>query len=308
MKSIVKDLVSNDQMINMTASVLMISQRMYALARLALQKELAKEGYKWEDGVEEFIMQAMKAQSVKPFNRKQVLDGITQTCLPFLTEDVSKELEDQKYEELKKINDNEPIDLDGVLLRLPKLLRGNVAIYYGTKDCCHQLIQKIATKVTENHASEDDTVRKNCLMRLSAMDLGRFIRDRGTRPRSLQIGRNAWHDLATSRATFERFFNKQCESMHAKRCDVLIIEHLPDLACSHLSTDRVNASPAAVADAIEKSLKLLSRWCQQHKVAAFVTINQDKLPLLPRYQHPERLEQLLTTYPGYTYIEGELKT
>jgi len=69
----VAKLVAEDPQINMACAVLVNSRRLYAMARLALNRDMAKLGYKWEDGSEELILLSMGEMAAAKFQREEVL-------------------------------------------------------------------------------------------------------------------------------------------------------------------------------------------------------------------------------------------
>lgn len=311
-KEVTSKLLKQDSGVNLAAAVMLNSQRMYALARLALQKELAAEGYQWSDGVEEFVIQAMKHRATQPYQRNQVLEAVTNVCLPFLAEDVEKELQDQRYVELKQLNDKEPIHIGDHVIGCdyPQLYRGNVVLYYATGHCCERvtssLMRELAPLVLAEDEEETESKRKQCVLYFSGLTLGKFVTDRKQRPRMMRVGINNWHGLGMRRAEFEKFLHNRKEQMHAKRIDVLIVDHVPSLMNPSLVATA--ADHAEVEAAIEAALKLLARWSYANKTAVVVTLDENQLPCLPRFRLSKRLESLLTSNSNYTLIHGEQYT
>jgi len=73
----VSKLVAEDPQINMACAVLVNSRRLYAMARLALNRDMDKLGYKWEDGSEELILLSMGEMASGKFQREEVLPVVT---------------------------------------------------------------------------------------------------------------------------------------------------------------------------------------------------------------------------------------
>lgn len=81
----VSKLVAEDPQINMACAVLVNSRRLYAMARLALNRDMDKLGYKWEDGSEELILLSMGEMASAKFQREEVLP-VVKNHIPLFVE------------------------------------------------------------------------------------------------------------------------------------------------------------------------------------------------------------------------------
>lgn len=95
-KTRVMSLLQTDKDVNRLCSVLINSKRLYALARLALQRNLAAEGISWASGDEEFIIKAMSNRSEVPFTRTEVFDALKSQVMSFMLDEIQAEAEADK--------------------------------------------------------------------------------------------------------------------------------------------------------------------------------------------------------------------
>jgi len=88
----------------MACAVLVNSRRLYAMARLALNRDMDKLGYKWEDGSEELILLSMGEMASGKFQREEVLPVVTNHIPLFVETEI--ELYTEPSEEEPEIADD----------------------------------------------------------------------------------------------------------------------------------------------------------------------------------------------------------
>ena len=94
----VSKLVAEDPQINMACAVLVNSRRLYAMARLALNRDMDKLGYKWEDGSEELILLSMGEMASAKFQREEVLPVVTNHIPLFVETEIAMYAEPSEEE------------------------------------------------------------------------------------------------------------------------------------------------------------------------------------------------------------------
>ena len=278
-KARVKSLVGEDENFNLCLSVMITSQQLYALARYTLQQECKKEGIVWEDGVEETIIKASNEHSTKPISRTAVLESIQRTVLKFLTEEVGKQVEDERAEQMranaeaheKRMESTVTVLVDAPILQAHKV---------------HTLERGGKSLIVHGYLKESQTAVANCVgpadfgsnsVGLTVLHLvPQPIRDKATPKEQTQkwvnVGSNRWTGLAASPSSFAKVLEPFVKRLHGDQCDVILVSNLELLA------DRNGLAGRSRVRMADNALRVLRRWAGEQGaviVAALPMFDED---------------------------------
>jgi hypothetical protein len=136
-----RELVSRDATVNQVATVLIAARRVYSLARLRLHQILTEqEGHKWEDGIEECLVQAMANEADKEFTVEDLVGRVNGSVTPFVIEELHMAQEAARTKALMADQEQEQarlarkIPLTLINSGVTEVERGQVHIFCGPRE------------------------------------------------------------------------------------------------------------------------------------------------------------------------------
>ena len=252
--------VTKDPEINRISAVVIASRQLYSLARLALTRELIKEGHEWSDGVEEYIIQAMVAQANEPFSRDKVLQATQGQILPFLVDDVEREIEETNTDELEFQRLAEAHRADSVVpITSYGIRRSESQVLVGPTTCITERIDEYLVNL--NNSNEGDENHPCVVLHLVSYNIPDNIMLKEDQL-VIEIGLHKWVGCTNSPAKLRDLFAKYLKSALNEQCDLLLVDDLVQTytAGSH----SLDASGARRA---EKGHKALKKWAKSAKAA-----------------------------------------
>lgn len=260
-------LAAEDEAINMAMTVMIIAPQIYQLARLSLQQELLKEGYSWEDGLEEAIIKLCGNYANQRISRQEVFDKARTSVLKFLTEDLSKQYADEQAERARQRAELHARRLSQpVVLQCGEQCRGAVVVVYGDEDNVKARCQQELSEITSGWNGPDASARQT-IIRLSTANRPQTLvpADKAGTLHNLQVGANQWMGIANSSSKCHEQLNGWASVLLDMQCDVLYAED-----GRYLHTG--GAAGRNLLLQLEDGLKRMRRWAQEAKAVLLVAV------------------------------------
>jgi len=243
--------VQSDEQINRIGAVIISSRQIYALARLALTRELAERGHCWQDGVEEYILQAMINQSNVQFSRDRTLQSVQSSLLPFLVDEIHaehkavlrREAEAQRLEEERRRAS--PVYFAG------EMLRGDSVVLVADN------ITKVMSEITQGCNGDIEGQDTPVTIHLRAVNIPETKIDRDADKYYVEVGLNKWVNCSSSEAQMSKLFDKVLASVRGGHCDRLVCDNL-------VLAHTVGISGTSAARHAMHAHKALKKWAKAH--------------------------------------------
>jgi hypothetical protein len=261
-------LCSEDGDINMAATMLLTSQRLYAMARGVLQRQLAVEGVEWADGVEECVIKAMRAKAYEPFSLEEMFKQCQGPVLDFTGEELRRSIEERRSEQLAtrraeeegRLGASVPVCHNDEPIMVP--VSGGVLMFVGTMNDVIEAISD-CTRLIERHNYETTDGWKYNIVRFgSGIGDAPRIKIAGQKDdkRSINISPDQWKGVLNKRSLLEKIVSKWSRSLTKNRCDVLVTSNVSQ---AFVPTFAGRAEHSNVNDAI----KTITRWAEDSHTA-----------------------------------------
>jgi hypothetical protein len=269
-KQIAIDFASSDVDINRICAAIIAARQLYALCRLALEKELLKEGHEWPSGVQEYLLKSMADQALQPFERRHLVARVSGIVMSFLTDDLAAELEETNAEELREAGElaERTIPFSGF-----EVARGEALVYIGEPDIVREYIVEglVGLKESNDIAEEPFTV----LRLKDAMQSNKVNKDAALVYQTMGI--NLWTNLAGSPTKLAAALETKSLTMHQSRCDVLVVDDT-----SKLYTGGLAGSGEAYQ--VSHALKRLKAWAKDSNAVLILAAPNPMLEDAEQYE------------------------
>jgi len=270
-------LVTQDQTLRRIFTVMVTARRIYSLGRLALNRELLKEGYNWSDGVEEFLIQAGLAESANPFSRADVITYVRDVMAEFLLDELNIEAEQLRWTSLVNKQQRDKARLESVIQFGPEaaytIKRGDSLILVGTAEALAvEVSRRLAYLRDEGWpvAPIDEAVCPDFVpFHVTYWHADSFEVTETPATRN-DVRYAAWCGILRCAVNARKMLENTMAVATFGQTDLLLVENLP---VAYLRADE--GTGLEELDPIElagKAHKFLSRWCKQNNVAFVGTI------------------------------------
>lgn len=270
-------LMSQDMDINKISAVLIASRQLYALARLALQRELEAEGHTWADGVEEMIIKSMAEHANKPFSRTKVFEQLEGVVREFMINDIEHEVEQERSDNLHIAERIASLrDTSSVIVPSGAYKPGTTVVIVGTESEIKDYMDRVhhnAHKFWGTISSEDEKFVQDeqldvaVVARLELASIAPSIMRRRDL-RDVRIGINLWNKKGNSRAEFKDLMEDTLATTLGNRCDVLLID---DAMMAYKPKIVVTSDEFSMYGVCEV-IKQTRNWAKEHKTVLVVGV------------------------------------
>lgn len=305
-----------DGVLRRICNVMISSRQLYALARLALTREIEREGHVWDDGVEEFLIEAMMQQALRPFSRAEVTVAVRDIVTEFLLDELNIEQETERSSALLRLQREES---DRLSLAVPFgyadiamfVERGRSYTFIGSDiDALQQrMLRRICNTLEAHKETEDkgevilpegkDPPSKKPLFPAAATVIHMLARTPENQgevdPFIAHIKPDVWHGLLNQRNRAERILDEIVANLYRQRVDLVVVEGLDQLI-------REDAQdPTSRLRRAEAAHRYLIRWCKEKKAALVTTM--ERSADMPAEEYRTALEKYLGKFTEICYLE-----
>jgi hypothetical protein len=198
-----RELIATDEKVNLLATVMIYAPRIYQLARGAFRQVCEEQGHKWEDGMEEMILQATQhAAQTAPYSRQDVMRIMSTAMIKFISEECETEAkqvqEQQRVEQeaaVKELKETPvPYPALGTLLDAH---RGDVIVFVGESHKVEEALDEVMGDFMEsfNEKNPLDIIRVLHLAAETKNSVALPRKEHNTK-RILHLGVNQWVAMA----------------------------------------------------------------------------------------------------------------